>query len=361
MTEAQSMLDELHTLMNFLPVTHNQQAVGALLDHVEARLHQCGLSVERLEHAGVQSLYASTRGQKHSRVMLQAHIDVVPGGEPFRLRGDRIYGRGCYDMLFAVASFLQLIDNLENPAAYDLSILLTGDEEVGGKNGIGTILDVEQYTCDVCVLPDAGEGLGTLSTAAKGIYDLRVKANGASHHGSRPWEGDNAAHKLIAFLTDLQAEFDTSTRDNSTITVSQLQAGNEALNQGPAEAFGGIDIRYTSQAEYKRLRTALEKLAARHDVEVLEEEYGRNFSLDTTNKLVQRFIDLQQASVGQPIAFITAHGSSDARFFDDKGMPVIMLRPDGGNAHGDGEWLSLSSWQQFHEILEAYVLEVAKI
>ena len=140
------MLEELKTLINLHPVTNNQNAVSALLDYVEAKLIAKGLITERIIHKGIHSLYASTRGQKHARVMLQGHVDVVPGGEEFHMDGDKIYGRGSFDMLFGVASFLAYIEQLENPADYDLSVLLTGDEEVGGKNGVYEILKTEGYT-----------------------------------------------------------------------------------------------------------------------------------------------------------------------------------------------------------------------
>lgn len=114
------MLCELQTLISFGSVTSNQQAVAALLDYVEGTLRLKGLTVERFESNGKNSLYASTRGQHHARVMLQGHIDVVPGGQPFSQEGDKIYGRGCYDMLFATASFLQIVSDLEDPSMYDL-------------------------------------------------------------------------------------------------------------------------------------------------------------------------------------------------------------------------------------------------
>lgn len=359
--QQQSMVDELHTLMNFFPVSSNQQAVSDLLDHVEMRLHQSGLHIDRIEHGGYHSLYASTRGQKHARVMLQSHIDVVPGGALFSQTDDSIHGRGCYDMLFAVASFLRLIDNLDTPTGYDISLLLTGDEELGGANGVGATLDIEQYSCDVCIMPDAGDRLGAMSVAAKGLFDVRVKANGTSHHGSRPWEGDNAAEKLLAFLGELKALFDTSDNDNSTCIISQLEAGSEALNQGPSEAIAGIDIRYTDQREYDRIRGEFDKLVRRYNVDVLYEQIGRSFSLDTDAAIVKRFIDIYKDEAGEPIELSKAHGSSDARYFDSKGIPVIMYRPDGGNAHSDNEWLSISSWEVFHRILERYVVQTAKV
>lgn len=355
------MIDELHTLMNFFPVSHNQQAVAALLDLVEARLKQRGLVVERFEHGGIQNLYASTRGQKHSKVMLQSHVDVVPGGEMFRREGDRIYGRGCYDMLFAVVSFLNIIDNLETPASYDISILLTGDEEIGGVGGVQAALDEDGFTTEVCVLPDAGDGFGTMSIAAKGMYDFEARAVGRSHHGSRPWEGDNAAHKLIAFLTELQAAFDNTDQDASTITISQLQAGSEALNQGPAEATAGVDIRYVDDAERTRIVRILTALAKKYDVDITDKDFKRSFSVDIDDEIVKQFMDIYQDEFGSPIELTKAPGASDACYFDAKSMPVIMCRPDGGNAHSDTEWLSIASWKKFQDVLESYVLRVAKV
>lgn len=353
------MLRELKKLLNFQPTTDNQAAVQQLLDYIEGRLIAKGLSVERLEHAGIHSLYASTTGQKHATVMLQGHVDVVPGGARFHREGDRIYGRGCYDMLFAAASFITLIDDLDTPRTYDVSLFLTGDEEIGGGSGVGTLLDSEGYTCDVCILPDAGEEFGTMSVAAKGIYDTRIKISGRSHHGSRPWEGDGAANKLVKFLDELSISFDTSDHTNSTCTVSQLAAGTSALNQGPAEAYAGIDIRYRDENDLHRIRIAFGALLTKYDGEIVETLSGHGFRLDMSSPYVTQFMHLYEQTLGQPIKLITSHGSTDARFFDEKGIPVIMCRPNGGNAHGDGEWLSYSSWQKFHTLLERYVLETA--
>lgn len=354
------MLDELKTLINFHPTTDNQNAVSTLLDYIQSRLAANGLIVERIIHSGVHSLYASTRGQKHARVMLQGHIDVVPGGEDFHMDGDTIYGRGSFDMLFGVASFLAYIDTLENPADYDLSILLTGDEEAGGMHGVYDVLNDEGYTCDICILPDGGDHLGAMCVASKGINHFRLHINGKSHHGSRPWEGDGAGNKAVNLLTEVGQLFDLTDPYNSTFTVSQLQAGNSALNQGPNEAYVGMDIRYKDKDDEKRLRARLGELFKKYDASIETEMAGNTFELNTEIPLVKQFVAAYGHHLGKPIEFTKSHGSSDARHFDAKGMPVVMFRPDGGNAHGDGEWLSYSSWQKFHDILTDYVDTTAK-
>lgn len=353
------MLDELQKLMNFRPVSSDQTAVGQLLDYIEGHLRAKNIAVTRIEHCGIKSLYASISGQKHARVMLQGHVDTVPGGDVFRRDGDTIYGRGCYDMLFAVASYIFLIDTADDLSRYDISLLLTGDEELGGGNGIGTILDSEGYSCDICIQPDAGDSFGAMSVAAKGIYEIEIVIHGTSHHGSRPWEGDGAAAKLIRFLNEFTATFDMSDHDNSTMVITKLAAGSGALNQAPADAAAGIDIRYKDQPDLERVEAELTALLQKYHGEITFENRGQNFALNTDNEFIKKFIAIYEKAVGKPIECTKSYGSTDGRFFDAKGMPVIMFRPNGGNAHGDGEWLSYASWQQFHAVLEQYINDTA--
>ena len=311
----------LQTLVDFYSVTDDQKAVLRLLDHVSDHLERAGMKVERLSYDGINSLYASTTGSKHSKVLLQGHVDVVPGKQPFREAEGKLYGRGVFDMLFATASFMQLIDDIgPDLEKYDLAIMLTGDEEHGGMSGVAKILD-DGYTTDVCILPDAGDGFGTLSVGAKGVYHAKIKINGQSHHGSRPWEGDGAAAKLVEFLAQLSLLFDTSDRDNSTLTISMLQAG-ETLNQGPSSAVAGIDIRYKNRNDLERITKGLKQLLKEFNGDIEYLHTGSNFQLDTDNPLVRQFIELYQSEIGREVTFMRAHGSSDARFFSEKICPL---------------------------------------
>ncbi len=354
------MLDYLQTLVALYPQSNDQQSVKKLLDYVGAHLSDCGFSITFLESEGVYSLYASTRKNKHSRILLQGHIDVVPGDQPLKIEGDRCYGRGVYDMLFGTAAFMQLADDIKDDiSSYDLAIMLSGDEEVGGFHGAKHFLD-NGYTTDICILPDAGDGFGSLSVAAKGILFKKVRINGRAHHGSRPWEGDGAASKLVHFLAGVEQLFDRSDQHNSTLTISGLEAGI-AMNQGPASAEASLDIRYKDKADLARIKEGITRLLTKYDGEIVSEVTGSDYQLDTSHHLVQKFIELYEEQVGHPIKKTKAHGSSDARFFAEKNMPVIMLRPDGSGAHGDEEWISISSMNEFYKLLKDYVLAIGKV
>ncbi len=149
----------LKKLVEFYSVTAKQENIKNLLEYVAGYLDACHMKVELLTYNGINNLYAHPRGSKKSKLLLQAHIDVVPGeDQPFRNEDDVYKGRGVYDMLYATACYLTLVDELKDDLAnLDIGIMLSGDEETGGFNGVNRMLD-DGYMADVCVLPDAGNG-----------------------------------------------------------------------------------------------------------------------------------------------------------------------------------------------------------
>lgn len=354
----------LTDLVAFYPTTHQQDNVIFLLQYVQLHFEKHGLKTELININGVNSLYAHPMGKKQSKIMLQSHVDVVPthlkAQETLIKDKDNLYGRGVFDMLFAVAAYMQFVETQSSKLAnLDVSFLLTGDEELGGMNSTGKILD-KGYSTQVCVLPDAGSAFGILTVAAKGVYHLNIQINGESHHGSRPWEGDGAAAKTIHFLSELQSYFDTTSHDESTLTIATINSG-DAENRGPSLANVGLDIRYKDKADFARIKKILAELCKKYNGEILSAKDGDDYQLDLQNPHVETFIQLYEKNYDKPIMLEKAHGSSDARFFAEKNTPVVMFRPDGGNAHGDTEWVSRSSLKDFYSLLEQYVLEVAKI
>lgn len=350
------MIEDLEQLVAFQSVTADQHAVLQLLTYVARNLEACGFAVTIITHNNIHSLYAAPTVSKHSKILLQGHIDIVPGDQPFRREQDACFGRGTFDMLFATAAYLRLARELGSKS-HDIAFMLTGDEEIGGFNGTKHLLDMG-YTADICVLPDAGEGWGTMNVAAKGVYHPTIRINGRAHHGSRPWEGDGAISKTAHFLTSIETIFDTTDRHSSTFSATKIQGGH-AHNQAPATAEVSLDIRYKDASDLTRIKRELRRLVKAHDGEFISETEASDYQLDQSLPLVKQFIELYEHKVGRPIGFTKAHGSSDARFFSERGIPVIMARPDGGGAHGDNEWISLAMMEKFYDLLKDYVTTVA--
>ncbi len=356
------MESHLKKLAEFYPVTSKPENVHKLLQYVSGYLTTRGMKVKMLGYNGISNLYAHPAGKKKSKLLLQAHVDVVPGEEQASLRVEngRYKARGVYDMLYATASYLTLVDELKKKISnLDLGIMLSGDEEHGGFNGVRPFLD-DGYSAEVCILPDAGTGFGTLNISAKGVFNPQIRIKGAAHHGSRPWEGDGAAIKLVNFLKELEEYFSQLSQEDITMTVAQVHAG-DAVNQGPAYADTSLDIRYKSSEHLLSAQKKIKELLKKYNGKIMKSIEGNDYHLDTGDKHVRSFIDLYEEHHGSSIEQVMAHGSSDARFFAEKNIPVIMLRPDGGGAHGDEEWISIESVQKFYELLKDFVISIATV
>lgn len=354
------MLEYLETLVAFHPVSNDQKSVLRLLEYVGSHFKERGFQTQLLTYNGIVNLYASPNGSKHSKILLQSHVDVVPGGQPFRIEGDRAYGRGTWDMLFATAAYMKLADTLyEQDINCDIAFMLSGDEEEGGRNGVGEFLK-DGYTTDLCILPDAGDYWGSLNVSAKGFYSPMVTIQGRAHHGSRPWEGDGAAIKLAHFLIEMEQLFDASDQHNSTLTVSMLSAGH-IHNQGPSEASATLDIRYKDQTEFARILGGFEELLNKYDGTVTGLIDGANYELNPDVPLVRSFIDMYEQHLGKPVTMTKAHGSTDARFLTQHDISVVSFQPDGGGRHGDDEWISIPDLEKFYLLLKDYVLATARV
>ena len=357
MSKSPKLEEILSDLVAFYPATEKQENVLELLNYVKEFLDDIEMDSKILTNDGVHMLYASTTGKKTARIMLQSHVDVVPADESMRrtrIENGRIYGRGTRDMLFCAATYLKfLYDHRDQLNEMDISLCLTGDEETGGKNTVPFLLD-QGYSADVVWLSDAGSSLDKLIVSAKGGFNFDLVVHGVAHHGSRPWEGDNAAAKLVRLLNEFMDKFDPPSNDVSTCTITGLESG-DSINKGPALARAHIDLRYTTPSELKKYRDLIEKMCEKYGGELQNVMILPNYSIDPNVDLIQKYLAINESVTGDKVQFISVNGSSDARYFSAKGIPVIMTRPSSNGSHSDNEWVDLESWVVYHEILTKYI------
>ena len=127
--------------------------------------------------------------------------------EPFapRIEGDRLYGRGSYDMKAGVAAALIACRDaarLELPG--DVVVAAVADEEYASL-GIQDVL--ESVSADAAVVTEPTEL--ELVVAHKGFVCLELEVTGRAAHGSRPHLGVDAIVKTGPLLVEI-AELDRS-------------------------------------------------------------------------------------------------------------------------------------------------------
>jgi succinyl-diaminopimelate desuccinylase len=157
-----------------------------------------GFQVERFESRGKPSALTYRDAERpRFRVILNAHLDVVPGSpEQFRPRraGLRLYARGAQDMKVSALVQAQVFRELAGHLPYPLGLQLVTDEEIGGRDG--TRHQLEQGVSGEFVIIGEHSGLDIV-TESKGIITatlLAAAAMGPTHGWAiTPWSSCSAA------------------------------------------------------------------------------------------------------------------------------------------------------------------------
>ena len=103
-------------------------------------------------------------------------------------------------------------------------LLFSEDEEVGSANGVKIVLD---YLDDndllprVVFAPDGGPDFAYVEKE-KGIMSFSVTTQGKAAHASRPFLGDNAIHKMMAFYAELQKLYPNPTGETDWIASRSM-------------------------------------------------------------------------------------------------------------------------------------------
>lgn len=160
---------------------------------------------------GRMALVCHRRQQGRDRLLIYTHIDVVPaeGWDAFKPRraDGRVFGRGAADMKGAAAALLQALWRVRDiPLAYDLSVLVTMDEETNQSSQLEYLTpSLDPGPRPHVLSMDAG--FGYVSIANLGLLQLDVAVRGTSVHSGLAHLGRNAvedAGRLIGALLLLQ-------------------------------------------------------------------------------------------------------------------------------------------------------------
>jgi acetylornithine deacetylase/succinyl-diaminopimelate desuccinylase-like protein len=356
------MEEILRKLVAFPTVTGDSAAMHDLLTYVADFLVERGMHVEWFESNGFESIVATTKaGVKTPRVMLGAHADVVHAeSDMFNLRvaNSTYIGRGAYDMKFAIAAYMQIVEELRAEIdEYDFAIMLTSDEEFGGADGVLKLID-EGYLPEVCILPDGGDNW-QIQTGSRGIQLYEISYAGRAAHGARPWLGDNALDKLVTIYDEIRGLFhDHPHPDISTVSLTRI-TGGDAPNQIPALASMTIDVRPAGSRDYQHLAEEIRRICSKHNAtcRLISEGAPTAFSLE--DPYIAPYVALVQQVTGTKVKGFFAPAASDARHYVPYGVPVISVYPTGGDHHGPHEWISINGCKDFKLITKKYLQEMA--
>jgi len=359
----QNDIETLRQLVAFKSETGHIAETNAALQYISERLTKSGMHLTHVENDGYSSLVATTSTTKTPAIMLVAHVDVVAAPEPlFTMteRDGKLYGRGVWDMKFAIASYLSVADALSaNLADYDFGIAITSDEEtrdLGVKHLLG-----EGFLPRVAILPD-GSNDWHIESRAKGAMYFTITISGKTAHGSRPWLGDSASYKVVEFLHELRQHFVEQGINTRTLNISALEAGeiHKHVNRIPDRARIGLDIRVLDDSETTHIQHLLAEMCAKYDAVCERDVFFPALVHDHDHPLVTQFTNSVEKVAGIKNEGFLSLGASDAGHFVASGIPCIVTSPTGGDRHSDAEWIDKASFLHMTPILLDYLNKVAR-
>jgi succinyl-diaminopimelate desuccinylase len=363
-----TIVELLSHLVRMPTITSDQATNRAALDWLEEQLHGLPLHIQRLEHGDHAMLLASTRRTKSPKLMLLTHMDVVPAPpkafKPVQKDG-KLFGRGTYDMKFAIATFISILRELgPELGKYDLALLVTTDEETSGYQGAKWLADELEWRPGAILAPDGGNAW-ELEMGAKGIVWAEVTSTGYSTHSSRPWEGTNAIEQLLRFVDIVKQhsvpepcgdpEHKHNTLNFGTIT------GGTVANQVPDSATARLDFRLAPGTMVEDVQQWLNEAklsvpGTKTTILIADQPY-----VVSEDGPVDLFRQMTKQVTGHDLKTTLALGSTDARHFGVHHVPVITTRPHGGGHHGPTEWVDIADLGRFYEVTRRFIDAWAKI
>jgi succinyl-diaminopimelate desuccinylase len=332
-------------------VSHDE---SNLADAVEADLRRVGsLAVRRLG----DSVVARTELGRPRRVVLAGHLDTVPGDTAggARVDGDVLSGLGSVDMKGGLAVMLALAVTVAEPEV-DLTFVFYPCEEVGYKdNGLGIIArtDPDMLAADAAVLGEPTGGF--VEAGCQGTLHALVTIGGKRAHTARPFQGENAIHRMAPLLERLAAYESRRVSLEGCEYAEQLQAvraeAGIASNVVPDSASVRVNFRFAPDRDAEGAAFELRALIE----PVLDVRWGDELELmevmaGAPPSLGDPFIARLVAATEQPAR--AKVGWTDVATFASLGVPAANFGPgDPLLAHTSDEHVSRAELEQVYGAL----------
>jgi acetylornithine deacetylase len=342
---------------------------GEIAGFIQRFLTRLGLETELYaSNAACSSVAGVVRGHGGGEsIVLNGHIDTVgvEGMEsPFVLRqeGDRLYGRGAYDMKGGVAVMLALAEYfVRHPPDGDLWLTFSGDEE---DHSLGTEQLVREWLPGVSPAPWAAVFLEPtecdIGIGHKGFGWFEIEVLGRAAHGSRPEEGIDAIIPLrgaLAELDRIRTELSTRSAEpllgRPSLHGGIIQGGTE-LSVVPAHALLRWERRTLPteapadvEGELMRVAGAVEDIPGGHRVKKRSIFVRSPYQTPPDAGIIRR---LQKASPESRLIGLSFW--ADSAIIGLAGIPSVLFGPAGHGAHAIDEWVSSRSLLRVYDALK---------
>jgi succinyl-diaminopimelate desuccinylase len=327
---------------------------------VKGWLESRDIEVRDYDHHGLPVLLAEAGATTPEApcVVLHGHLDVVPGQpEQFtpRIEGDRLIGRGAYDMKGGLAAMMCALKDLDDQNEVRVRLICVPDEESE---------DLDERSTDTAVSRGLGGTFAItgeptdlhIGVQAKGVLVMRIVVYGRAAHSSTPWLGDNAVLKAVDVFRAIESlpfsRESSELFDRPSINLGRIEGG-DALNKVPDRCEMAVDVRYLPGQDPGEI---LAQVRAIPGIDVKRTFIHPPVTVSPTNPYVRALREaVSRARPDGETMSVGRDGASDAASFIRAGIPAVEFGPAGAGHHGPEEWVSVSSLALYRQALGTFV------
>jgi succinyl-diaminopimelate desuccinylase len=341
----------------------NTDGVKLCAGFVKGWLEAREIETEQLEVRGLPVLMADV-GPRDAplTVLLHGHLDVVPARpqqfEPV-VEGDRLIGRGSYDMKGAVAALLLALADLRDQNAVRVRLGVVPDEESEEEaDRGGDLLVSEGFIGDFAI---TGEPTDMhVGVAAKGVFAMRIEVQGRAAHGATPWLGENAILRAIDLFHQIEslpfASQSSELFDRPSINLGRIWGG-DALNKVPDLAVIDVDVRHLPEQDPEAI---LDEVRGLPGANVISTFRRAPAMVDPESPFVLALCEAAARHHTDGVTSVGRDGASDAVSFLRVGVPAVEFGPVGGGHHGPDEWVSVPSLAAYRHSIVDFVTRLGE-
>jgi len=300
-------------------------------------------------------------------LMLNAHTDTVGVegmDDPFsgKIVGNRLYGRGAYDMKGSIAAILGAAKALKEDGIKlngDLILSFVADEE---HESIGAQALVKSLTADAAIVTEPTDL--NLCLAHRGFGIFKISTKGKTAHGGRHKHGIDANMHMGLILAELHKLSRRLPEENTHPLCGQaslhvpLISGGRSLFVYSSSCTIHAERRTipgeTLEDVKTELQSVIDQLASQNPQfhASLEPEIWRSpYEVDASSAIAETTKKAAADTTGKSPGVIGHTWWEDSAIFGEAGIETVILGPAGGGIHEDVEWVELDSVHLLGEIL----------
>jgi acetylornithine deacetylase len=359
-----SLLQNLIRIPSVNPVLAPDEGQGESAIAAFARdwFHSQGVRAWLEEAApGRPNVVAEVGTDNGPRLALCAHLDTVATAgmtiPPFAptIQGNRVYGRGSYDMKGGVAAVMSAVAELSRRELTGKVVAaLVADEE---HASLGAYDFVKRHKADACILTEPSEG--RLILGHKGFVWAEITTTGRAAHGSR-WDlGISAIGKMGPIIAALE-KYD---RENLRQRVHPLLGpasqhcslirGGAGLSTYAESCTVSIERRTlpgeTAKQVLDNLRHVVDMAGQQAEIKLILERPP--MICDRNEPIASCLTDAAQVVTNRMPEEAGVGYWMDAAVFAAAGIPTVNYGHGGEGAHEAVEWVDLDSVVKCAEVL----------